>query len=283
MARWPLDPSKLWDAWREITSAADVAAGIVLAGEPALVARTQELLGAGGGSARVWEGLPSALGRGSLGPTETLLVFVEPHAEDAMVSALRAAQPVPPAVVVVDDGPAATGALTWYEKHIARVSFADTDLGWRQVWQATVDAAEEHVVALGRRYPVLRHMAAERIIRRTSRQNALIGVVFILPGTDMPVMTLNQIKMVLAIAAIFGGQISQERAIELVGVVGAGFGFRAVARQAFDLVPGLGWAVKGAVGYTGTRAMGEAALRYFEHGAPATPSRLTSIIGRRRR
>lgn len=283
MARWPLDPSKLWDAWREITSAADVAAGIVLAGEPALVARAQELLGAGGGSARVWEGLPSALARASLGPTETLLIFVEPHAEHTMVSALRATQPPVAAVVAVDDGPAATGALTWYEKHIARVSFSDIDLGWRQVWQATVDAAEEHVVALGRRYPVLRRMAAERIIRRTSRQNALIGVVFILPGTDMPVMTLNQIKMVLAIAAIFGGQISQERAIELVGVVGAGFGFRAVARQAFDLVPGLGWAVKGVVGYTGTRAMGEAALRYFERGAPATPSRLTSLIGRRRR
>jgi uncharacterized protein (DUF697 family) len=66
-------------------------------------------------------------------------------------------------------------------------------------------------------------------------------------------------------------------------VVGAGFGLRAVARQALDIVPGVGWAVKGAVGYTGTRAMGEAALRYFERGAPATPTRLTSIVRRFRR
>lgn len=282
MARWPLDPSKLWAAWKEITSAADVAAALVLAGEPGLVARARGLLGAAEGAARAWEG-PAEAALGSLGSTDTLIVFVEPHAEDAMVAALRAAQPPVTAVVVVDDASAATGALTWYEKHLARVSFADTDEGWRQVWQATVDAADEHVVALGRRYPVLRHMAAGRIIQRTSKQNALIGVVFILPGTDMPVMTLNQLKMVLAIAAIFNEEISQERAIELVGVVGAGFGFRAVARQAFDLVPGLGWAIKGAVGYTGTRAMGEAALRYFERGAPATPSRLTSLIRRRRR
>jgi len=283
MARWPLDPSKLWDAWKEITSSAEVAAGLVLAGEPILVARARELLGVGGGSVRVWDGPLSGLGQGALSPTETVLVFVEPHAEDAAVSALRAAQPAVAAVVVVDDGPASTGALTWYEKHIARVSFSDTDEGWQLVWRAAIDAVNEHVVAIGRRYPVLRHFAAERIIRHTSKQNALVGVVFILPGTDMPVMTLNQIKMVLSIAAIFGEEISQERAIELIGVVGAGFGLRAVARQALDIVPGIGWAVKGVVGYTGTRAMGEACLRYFERGAPATPSHLTSLVRRFRR
>lgn len=283
MARWPLDLSKLWDAWKEITSAAEVAAGLVLAGEPILVARARQLLEAGGGSARVWDGPVSGLGQGILGPTETLLVFVEPDAEDAAVSALRSSQSAAGAVVVVDDGPAATGALTWYGKHLARVSFSDTAEGWLLVWRAAIDAVDEHVVAIGRRYPVLRHFAAERVIRRTSKQNAMVGVVFILPGTDMPVMTLNQLKMVLAIAAIFGEEISKERAIELMGVVGAGFGFRAVARQALDIVPGVGWAVKGAVGYTGTRAMGEASLRYFERGAPATPARLTSIVRRIRR
>ena len=283
MARWPLDPSNLLGAWKEITSAAEVAAGLVLAGQPFLAARAREFLGTGGGSVRAWEGPLSGLGRGALGPTETLLVFVEPHEEDAVVSALRAAKPAVAAVVVVDDGPAAAGALTWYEKRIARVSFSDTDKGWQLVWRAAIDAVDEHVVAIGRRYPVLRHFAAERIIRHTAKQNALIGVVFILPGTDMPVMTMNQIKMVLSLAAIFGEEINSERAIELVGVVGVGFGFRAIARQVLDIVPGVGWAIKGAVGYTGTRAMGEASLLYFERGAPATPSRLTSIVRRFRR
>ena len=51
---------------------------------------------------------------------------------------------------------------------------------------------------------------------------------------------------------------------ELLGVVGAGFGFRAVARELLDLVPLAGWAVKGAVAYGGTKAVGEAAVRYFE-------------------
>jgi uncharacterized protein (DUF697 family) len=52
--------------------------------------------------------------------------------------------------------------------------------------------------------------------------------------------------------------------MELLAVVGAGFGFRAAAREVLDLVPVGGWAVKGAVAYTGTRAIGEAAVRYFE-------------------
>ena len=54
------------------------------------------------------------------------------------------------------------------------------------------------------------------------------------------------------------------RAFELAGVVGAGFGFRTLARQLLDFVPFAGWAVKGAIAYTGTRAIGEAAVRYFD-------------------
>ena len=162
MAKWPLDPSNLWDAMKEIISAAEVAAELVLAGEPALIGRAREFLG---GSARVWDGPVSGLDQGAFSPTETLLVFVEPHAEDVAVSALRAAQPGVAAVVVVNDGSAATGALTWYEKRIARVSFSDTDEGWQKVWRAAIDAVDEHVVAIGRRHSVLRHFAAERVIR----------------------------------------------------------------------------------------------------------------------
>jgi uncharacterized protein (DUF697 family) len=80
----------------------------------------------------------------------------------------------------------------------------------------------------------------------------------------MPVLTLNQIRLVLRIALAYGEQIDNRRAVELIGVVGAGFGFRAVARELLDLVPVAGWAVKGAIAYSGTKAIGEAAVRYFE-------------------
>jgi len=90
----------------------------------------------------------------------------------------------------------------------------------------------------------------------------IAGAVFI-PGVDLPLLTMNQVRLVLRIALAHGQTIDNQRAFELLGVVGAGFGFRAVARELLDLVPVAGWAVKAAVAYTGTKAVGEAAVRYF--------------------
>ena len=83
----------------------------------------------------------------------------------------------------------------------------------------------------------------------------------------MPILTLNQTRLVFRIALAYGVDIDRNRAGELVGlvgIVGAGFSFRAVARGLLDFVPVGGWAVKGAVAYTGTRTIGEAAVRFFE-------------------
>jgi uncharacterized protein (DUF697 family) len=85
-----------------------------------------------------------------------------------------------------------------------------------------------------------------------------------IPGVDMPILTLNQVRLVLRIALAHGQTIDNQRAVELLGVVGAGFGFRAVARELLDFVPVAGWALKAAVAYAGTKAVGEAAVRYFE-------------------
>jgi uncharacterized protein (DUF697 family) len=52
----------------------------------------------------------------------------------------------------------------------------------------------------------------------------------------------------------------------LVGVLAAGFGFRALTRQVVKLVPVGGWAASGAIGYAGTLAMGRTAMLYFERG-----------------
>ncbi|MCZ7661665.1 MAG: hypothetical protein M5U22_01345 [Thermoleophilia bacterium] len=278
-----LGATKIWDAWKEVASTADVAASLVLAGDAQLMAQARAVLSPDGAWIRACEQGLDSLRDVALSQGETLLVFSQPREEDEVVAGLRTARLPAGAVVAVDDGSAATCQVTWYEDQVGRVSFADDEAAWLVLGGAVLDAAEEHAVALGRRYPGLRSQAAARVIRKTSRQNGVIGAAFILPGTDMPVMTLNQVKMVLSIAAIHGEEITAERALELLGVVGAGFGLRAIARQALDFVPGPGWALKGAIGYTGTRALGEAALRYFEQGAPATPSRLASLARRIRK
>lgn len=121
-------------------------------------------------------------------------------------------------------------------------------------------------LALAANFPFIRRAVAEESIKATSFQNGVIGVVAIIPGADMPIMTANQAKMILQIAAAYGEPLGAERIKELAVVVGGGFTLRAIARQLLDFVPGFGWILKGAIGYSGTLAMGYAALEYFEEG-----------------
>ena len=51
--------------------------------------------------------------------------------------------------------------------------------------------------------------------------------------------------------------------------IGAGFGLRALAREALGTVSAAGWVVKPGVAYAGTRALGEAARIRF--AADPTP------------
>jgi len=121
--------------------------------------------------------------------------------------------------------------------------------------------------ALGHNFEFVRRAVAREAVRHCAWQNAAIGVVVFLPGADMPLMTLNQGRMLLQIAAAYGQPLETERIKELAAVVAGGFLFRGIARELFGLVPVFGWAVKGGIAYSGTLAMGAAAIAYFEDGA----------------
>jgi uncharacterized protein (DUF697 family) len=122
----------------------------------------------------------------------------------------------------------------------------------------------EDGTALAGRLPVLRPAVAKHLINHFSRRNAIIAGAVFIPGVDMPLLTLNQARLVLRLGVAHGQKIDRSSVAELLGVVGAGFVFRAVARELLDVVPVAGWAVKAAVAYTGTKAVGEAAVRFFE-------------------
>ncbi len=146
--------------------------------------------------------------------------------------------------------------------------------------EAVVNAMGDGAVPLASRLPVLRQETCRQLIRKTARQNAVVGALFFLPGSDMPVMTLNEAKMVMKIAAAHSEPVGTERLLELLGVAGTGFGLRAAARQALDFMPGPGWIVKSGIAYSGTRALGEAAQAYFNGPVRVTPSRLAPAINR---
>jgi uncharacterized protein (DUF697 family) len=136
--------------------------------------------------------------------------------------------------------------------------------------QALARRLGEDGTALAARLPVLRGAVCGELIRTAARRNAVLSAAIFVPGVDMTVLTLNQIRLVLRIALAHGEEIDARRAAELLGVVGAGFGFRAAARELLDFVPIAGWAVKGGIAYGGTKALGEAAVRYFESRSAPT-------------
>lgn len=122
----------------------------------------------------------------------------------------------------------------------------------------------EKEIPLAAQLPIVRPLVVNDIIEDIAKENGIIGVTNFFPGTDLPLLTANQMRMVLKIAAAFGISLSLSRVRELLVVLGGGFTFRAVARQVAGLVPVAGWAVKGAVAYGGTRTVGMLAKRYFE-------------------
>jgi uncharacterized protein (DUF697 family) len=123
--------------------------------------------------------------------------------------------------------------------------------------------------ALAARLPALRPAVVESVIETAARRNAVVAAAVWIPGADMPLLTAVEMRMVLQIGVCHGAEIGPDRAVELLTLLGAGFGLRAAARELLDVVPIAGWLVKGGVAYTGTRALGRAAVEYFERGAPA--------------
>lgn len=283
MAKLPLNLSKALDVWKDVSAKAEQPVGLLLAGEAGLVGLAQQQFSAGGTVPATWVGPLADLTSVISGSGDVLVVLVPSEEETEVLSTFSLSAPRGGAVIVVDEGPQATYKVTSLGPGLVRISFHDSAVGWRQVFASCAAVAGDRAVALGRRYPTMRKVVAQRVIDRTAGQNALIGLAFFVPGADMPVMTLNQIKMVLSIASVYGEEINLERATELIGIVGMGFGFRAIARTLVRSVPGIGWVLRAVTGYTATMAIGAGAIRYFEKGAPASTSRVVALAGSLRR
>jgi uncharacterized protein (DUF697 family) len=220
---------------------------IAVAGAKELVPLLVRGLREGGESSAVFEGVPS---------DAAALVWVGPADESELRRASRAGIPIVavtneenvPYVLATDLVPVPTGQGFPLDEIAAALARKLGDGG----------------SLLAARLPVLRDAICDHMIQTCARKNALIAAAVFIPGVDMPVLTLNQIRLVLRLAVAHGKEIDGTRALELAAVGGAGFAFRAVARELLDVVPIAGWAVKAGVSYAGTVAVGEAAVRSFE-------------------
>jgi uncharacterized protein (DUF697 family) len=283
VAKLPANVSKAIEAWREASSRSAESADLVMAGDAELVSAAEARFGAAGTRPAAWVRPLGELGAISAVPGQLLLVLVSPEREAEVVSALAEARPKGGAVIAVDEGGAATGKTSSPCLRCTRLSFSDSTWGWERLYNVCAQTSGDRAALLARRYPVLRDAAVKRVIYRTAGQNALIGAAFFVPGADMPAMTANQVRMLLSIASLYGVSVDRERVLELAALVGAGLGLRAFARYLVRSLPGIGVVVKATTGYAATVALGLAAVRYFEAGAPASTSRLMALAGSLRR
>jgi uncharacterized protein (DUF697 family) len=261
----PLAPLAVFNLVRELRAAATKHAPLVLAGAPLLVDALRRELVRGGDETAVRDASLGAL-EGAAALVYVLAGEVGEEDERALRSADIAGVPI----VVL--GPDPHTAIPYVLATDVLPLRPGEGFPLDQLSRVLGGKLDEGATSIAAKLPALRRGVAEALVAKVARQNGIIAAAVFVPGVDFPVLTLNQLRLVLRLATTYGQELDAERLPEILGVVGAGLGLRAAVRQALGVVPIAGWAVKGGVAYTGTRALGEAAIRYFEARAVEGPS-----------
>jgi uncharacterized protein (DUF697 family) len=260
VAGLPLSAKAVFALLKELRAGSEDERPLVVGGARELRQTLIKELGRGGELSAVREGVP-------VEDAAALVYLVARTVTQAVEEELHAADRAGVPVVCVLLDPAAEGRVPYVLA--TNVVRARRGAGFpvEEIAAALARTLGESATGLAARLPVLREAVVRELIDRISRQNGILGVAIFLPGADLPALTLNQLRLVLRIGAAHGQKVDRDRLPEILGVVGAGLGFRALARQLLGIVPIAGWAVKGAVAYFGTRALGKASARYFATSA----------------
>jgi uncharacterized protein (DUF697 family) len=260
-----ISPKDVLGLVRELRTGSGDERPIVVLGPSGLVsALRQDLVRDGVGSA-VQEG-------GGIEGAAALVYVLVAQATADEVAVLREAERarIPSIAVIASSG----GERTPDPPYVlpARVVRVSSGSGFTvdEIARLLARALGDRGTTLAARLPVLRDPVVDDLIRRYARQNAILGASGGVTKATMPLLTLNQVRLLLRIADAYGYEIDRERIPEVLGVVAGGVGLRALARRTIGYVPVAGWAVRAGVAYGGTRAIGEAARRYFEKRAPVT-------------
>ena len=135
-----------------------------------------------------------------------------------------------------------------------------------------VNLCPELAVALGRELRLFRRQAARRLIHRAAVLNGLVALEP-LPLLDLPVQLMTLTGLMMRLGAIYDHNANRARRREIGLALVGGLAGRYGAQQLAKLVPVVGWVVSGAIGWSCTWALGEAAMAYFEAGGDAAVDR----------
>lgn len=269
MPKLPLSPTSVWGVVKEVRASDDDLRPLLVGGAPEHAAAIHAALADGADLEAIRDvsgRAPTAYDLEGANVLVYAIAGAAASAEDEKTLQLAARKRVGIVCVLVG---ASNGELPSVP-HVLDTDVItvgpDETLPVERLAERVADRAGETSHHLAARIPALRPPVVDAIVKHFSLQNGVLGVAIFIPGADFPVLTLNQIRMVLRIATAHGEELDRERAFEVLSVVAAGLGFRTVARHLVGLVPGLGWAVKGGVAYAATLAVGEAADAYFAAG-----------------
>ena len=252
-----LHPLAVWGLVKEARTALEDDRPLLVTG--ALAATVEQELGRGGSPGAVTS-------RGSVEHAAALVRVLAGRPTEDDEQALRAANRAGVPVVAVQTGTESFDVPYVLATDVV-VCRPGTGFPTENIARVLAARLGESATPLAARLPVLRDPVCDALIESFSRKNGILGAAIFVPGADFPVLTLNQVRLVLRLASAHGIEVDQHRLPEVLGTVATAFGLRAVARQVLGAVPIAGWALKGGIAYAGTRAVGEAARRYFAASA----------------
>jgi len=143
--------------------------------------------------------------------------------------------------------------------------------------------------SFGRFFPLFRSAAVKAIVDESARANAQFALIsnipsivpilgsFVSAGADLIVLTKNQVMMSYKIAAAHGRDLHDQSGVirELAPVVGAGFLWRSIAREATSFLPlAAGTIPKVAIAYAGTFSVGRTIDYYYRYGKKPSKDQL---------
>ena len=229
MPKLPLSPTSVWSVVKEMRVGAEDLRPLLVGGAPEQARAIHAVLaeGAEPDAVRDLSGkTPTAY---DLEGADVLVWAVAGEAageEDEKVFQLAGRKRVGTVCVVAGASPDDPPSFPYVLDTDVIVVPAGAPLPVEKIAERVADRAGEGSHLLARRIPALRKPVGDAIVKRFARQNGVLGVAIFIPGADFPVLTLNQIRMVLRLAAAHGEELDRERAFEVLSVIAAGLGFR---------------------------------------------------------
>jgi uncharacterized protein (DUF697 family) len=174
----------------------------------------------------------------------------------------------------------------WQSGPIISGSVNDTQFLLDKFVPAVMQLLPDHLLALGRQFPIFRVPIARHLISDVCFSNAAYtfstGVAEIVPIFDIPlnladivVLTKAQAFLAYKLGLVFGFSTNwHDYVSEFGGVIGGGFLWRQIARSLIGLVPLWGIVPKVAVAYSGTYVVGNAILQWYLTGRNLTRAQI---------